>query len=298
MRRRAHQQLIGLALTLFLAGCAPLAGAGPALRQGNTITWSLNQPWFGGWSGAEISTDGRSLSVISDKGRLLHARLERGAGGRLMGITALESFPLIGANGKELHGKMTDAEGLARDAAGNLYISFEHAHRVMRLDPATGRTSAFAKLSPDMVFQKNSGLEALAVTPEGQIFALPERSGGEKRPFPVYTYAQGSWQITAHIPRRGPFLPVGADFDDQGLLWLLERTATPLGFRSRIRRFDLARPDLAEQTLLTTFPSQFDNLETLTLWRDHGGKLRVLLLSDDNFLSIQRSQITEFILDE
>ena len=91
---------------------------------------------------------------------------------------------------------------------------------------------------------------------------------------------------------------VGADFDDKGQLYLLERAVSPLGFRSRIRRFDLNAPALGETQLMTSSPGRFDNLEALSVWRDPEGNTRLTLISDDNFLPIQRTQIVEYLLTE
>ena len=66
---------------------------------------------------------------------------------------------------------------------------------------------------------------------------------------------------------------VGADFDDKGQLYLLERAVSPLGFRSRVRRFDLNAPDLGETQLMISGPGRFDNLEALSVWRDPEGCL-------------------------
>ena len=45
-------------------------------------------------------------------------------------------------------------------------------------------------------------------------------------------------------------MAVGADFGPDNLLYLLERSDSPLGFWTRVRRFDLAQDDLAEEILL------------------------------------------------
>ena len=49
--------------------------------------------------------------------------------------------------------------------------------------------------------------------------------------------------------------------------------------------------------MLTTYPGQFDNLEAISLWHDRSGATRITMISDDNFLRIQRTQIVEYILD-
>lgn len=285
-------------LAALLIWLAPLAAqADPTLLPNGAFTWYAEAPWFGGLSAAEVSPDGAKITVISDRGRLLQAKLTR-TDGQITNATITASRQLAGADGKKLRGRYTDAEGLAIANTGAAFISFENRHGVARLDLATGETVPLPA-HPDFAgLQPNAGLEALAVGPDGTLYTLPERSGSGNTPFPLYAYANGTWRIAARLPRRGPFLPVGADIDAAGLLYLLERTVTPLGFRNRIRRFDLTAPNLGEVTLMTSLPGLYDNLEALSLWRDKTGTTHLTLISDDNFYPIQRTQIVEFILTE
>ncbi len=235
--------------------------------------------------------------MISDRGQLVTAVMLR-EGGRLRALQIQHQMRFTDANGMALNEDAADAEGLAIDSRGRAYVSFERQHRVARVNLQSGRVS---KAQPEADFsglQFNSGLEALAVHPDGGLFTLPERSGAQDRPFPVFCFRFNKWQRGPSIPRRGPFLPVGADFDDKGLLYLLERAVTPLGFRSRIRRFDFVGPVLREETILITGPGQFDNLEALSVWQDTKGQTYLTMIADDNFLPIQRSQIVEYIVTE
>ncbi|MBD3665559.1 esterase-like activity of phytase family protein [Sulfitobacter sp. TSTF-M16] len=274
-----------------------VARAEPVLELTANVIWERKEPWFGGFSGIEVDAQGRSMTVISDRGRLVTTRMIRDDG-RLEGLQLVTQTPLKYAKGGQLGPRFTDAEGLAVGAEGQAYISFELTHRVAQLDPETGQTRVLGGHADFDALQINSGLEALAIDPDGALFALPERSGEETRPFPLYARRAGQWDIAARIPRRGPFLPVGADFDSAGRFYLLERALTPLGFRSRIRRFNLAAPALGEATLLTTGPGRFDNLEGLSIWEDAQGHRHLTLISDDNFYRIQRTQIVEFTLTE
>ena len=299
MQIRSGQLILAkVLLTIGLACCIPFAAlADPKARLVSNVSWSLSNPWFGGFSGAEVSADGARITLITDKGSLVHGSMIR-KNGAFTKIQVLGQTSLKYASGNPLKGKRTDAEGLAIDQNGQAFISFEHDHRVTHLDLNTGRTTKYVGASDFARFEPNAGLEALAIDPHGMLYALPEKSGGRKSPFPVYTLNNNEWRIVAHIPRRGPFLPVGADFDDAGLLYLLERAATPLGFRSRIRRFDPSAAKWGEVTLLTSVPGRFDNLEAISVWRDGAGQTILTLISDDNFLSIQRTQVLEFVVTQ
>lgn len=293
MQIRPRQLIAAIGFAL----CCALPAQAERLQALSKITWDRAGDWFGGLSGIEIDEDGRVITVISDRGSLLTAKLVR-EGDRITGILNGPMRSITRRDGKPLLKRERDPEGLAIAQDGTVYVSFEARHRVARLDIRTGRTTDLP-VHPDFAtFKLNNGLEALAIHPDGTLYTLPETTASRQTPFPIYAFDGTDWRVAHHIPRRGPFLAVGADFDDAGNLYLLERTITPLGFRSRIRRFDLTAPDLAEITLMTSLPSQYDNLESIGVWRDDNGVTRVTAVSDDNFLSIQTTQIVEFGLTD
>jgi hypothetical protein len=87
---------------------------------------------------------------------------------------------------------------------------------------------------------------------------------------------------------------VGADFDDLGRLYLLERSTTPVGFQTRVRRFDLTTGHRSETDLFTSRPGQYSNLEGLSVWTDAQGRIRLTMVSDDNFSTLLRTQVVEY----
>jgi hypothetical protein len=287
--------LIRLALAVMcLCGSAQ---AEILLRQNGVMRWERDAPWFGGWSGIEISAQGTQMTVISDRGQIAEATLER-SGGQLSGARITSNNALSGPEGAPLRRFAADAEGLAIAEDGRAFISFEHQHRIMEVDRATGRTSGRINLPFRAALGDNAGIEALAVGPDGTLYALAENPPSGGAAYPLHAYADGQWRVAAHIPQRGPFVPVGADFDPLGRLWVLERALTLVGFRSRIRMFVIDPRAPVEVTVLTTFPSQHDNLEGISLWQDAQGQLHLTMVSDDNFLRIQQTQIVEYLVEE
>ena len=276
--------------------CAGLSSAAdPSFQVTSRLELNNRAGWFGGFSGAEITPDGSQITLLTDKSSLVTARLTR-SNGKLTGVTFGKRIRLRNANNRRLRSLRSDAEGLAIDDAGRAFVSFEQRTRVAQLDLATGVTRVLPR-HPDFArFEENKGPEALAIHPNGTLFTLPERSAAKGASFPLYAFAQGNWRITHKIPRRGQYLVVGADIDARGMLYLLERAVSPLGFRTRIRRFGLDPANLTEETLLTTLPGQYDNLEAISIWQDAAGRTRATVISDDNFLSIQRTEMVEFIL--
>lgn len=237
------------------------------------------------------------MTVISDRGHLLEAVLQRSSG-QLAAVSVQSVRKLAKSTGGPLRKMASDAEGLAIGADGSAFISFEHRHRIMELDLATGRTRGRIKLPFQNTMGDNSGVEAMAIGPDGTLYALTEAAPAGGQPFPLYAYSDGQWRVSARIPQRGPFVPVGADIDAFGRLWLLERATTPLGFRSRVRLFVIDPGKAREYVLLTTIPARYDNLEGISVWQDARGQMRLTMISDDNFFLLQRTQIVEYLVRE
>lgn len=282
---------------VVLWGTTLPARAEPSLRLVSTVTWEWDAAWFGGFSGLELSQDGRLMTVLSDRGTLAEVTLLR-ENDVIVGLAPLSNTLLFGQDDRPLKPNSRDVEGLAMARDGTAYASFELEHRVARLNTQTGVTNDLPSHPDFGKLGKNTGLEALAIHPDGRLFTLSEAAADATGMVPLYAFDKDRWQITHRVPLPGPFRPVGADFDDQGRLYLLERTVTPLGFRTRIRRLDLNAAPIKAKVLLTSFPAAFDNLEGLSVWRDQSGATRLTLISDDNFFPLQTTQIVEFTVLE
>ncbi len=285
------------AFTIAWACLAQSVCAQPRLTVESSLVWTDSAKWFGGFSGAEISTDGTILTLITDRGNVARAQLHR-AVGKIKGVELRWHQSIRDANEVPLKPQFRDTEGLAISADGQAYVSSETRVHVIKLDLLTGKTVPLPTHPDFALLRKNKGLEALAIHPDGRIFTLSESRGGQSGTTPITVFSDGQWKVTHRLPLSGPFRPVGADFDSAGRLYLLERTLSPLGFRSRIRRIDLNRNPVIAETLMTTSPGVFDNLEALTVWTDKSGATRLVLISDDNFLPVQVTQIVELLLTE
>lgn len=260
--------------------------------------WQIDQEWFGGFSGIELSADGQSMTLITDRANIMTARIER-KDTRIVAIYSSLPQHLKSSAGVRLTGKIADSEGLAIATDGTIYISFEGIHRVSRYAAPDGIAEPLHRSKAFLSMPINGSLEALAVDPIGQLYTLPENAMDEGGNIPVYRWISGKWTNPFSLSAKGKFRPVGADFGPDSRFYLLERSFSILGFRTRLRRWDFTRTAaLNEQTLLLTSASLHDNLEGLSIWRDSAGRLRATMISDDNFMAFQRTELVEYALPE
>ena len=212
----------------------------------------------------------------------------------IVGVAVTATAPLLDNEGGALGLSRGDSEGLALAPDGTLFISFEGFARVRMQAGLDGVPSLLPRAAEFDGLRSNGALESLALGPDGSLWTIPERSGRADRPFPVFHFADGVWTIPWTMPRRGAYLPAGADIGPDGRLYVVERDFTGFGFRTRIRRFAL--DGSGEEVLLETATGVHDNLEGISVWQDAQG-LRMTLISDDNFRLFQQTQIVEYRLD-
>jgi len=257
------------------------------------MEWSLDLPrfdaQFGGLSAIEADDAGTHITVMSDRGGLYSATVSRIGGGAALSDIMPLSF--LSPDGRPMTVGKNDTEGLAFAPSGERVVSTENPARVLTLGD-DGATAPVETPDSFREMQTNGSLEALAIGPDGAVYTMPERSGRFDEPFPVYRYAGGLWDVAFALPRDDAFLPVGADFGPDGRLYILERDFGPLGFRSRVFS---QRADGTDRIVeLETQMGDHGNLEGLAVWRDAGGRIRLLMVADDNFSIWQRSELVEY----
>lgn len=302
MRRRSAIQLIlalaaaaGLAAAAYAANRPPAGTAGQARYLGSH-TWKLNQPWFGGFSALRLSPDGSAMTLLSDRATVVTAQIQRRQG-VISAITAQDAHGLRASTGKMLGGFAGDSEGLAIARDGTRYISFEGAARVAGYRHPQDRAKVLPRPKAFRRLPPNKSLETLAIDARGRLYTLPERALDPLGRIPVWRWNGRRWSRPFSLPQREGFLPVDADFGPDGRFYLLERDFTLLGFRSRLRRWDItAAGPVNEAILLQTRAGTHDNLEGLSVWADETGRLRATMVSDDNFLPLQRTELVEYAL--
>ncbi|PZX19020.1 hypothetical protein LX81_00715 [Palleronia aestuarii] len=257
-------------------------------------TWRLEDPNFGGFSGLDIAANGIDFTAISDRSSIVSGRLLR-EDGHIVGAKIGPILPLLNTDGTPMTTAFGDSEGLAVTPDGRIYVSFEHRARVWSYETPGGKPSPLPRPRDFNGLGSNSSLEALAIDADGALYTMPEVWRDREAEFPIWRFRNGRWTRPYMVPKRDSFRPVGADFDDRGRLYILERYFSGLGFASRVRRFTLGSEGIeTEETLLESRTGQHDNLEGVSVWRDGDGGLRVTMISDDNFRFFQRTEFVEY----
>ncbi|MCE8507415.1 esterase-like activity of phytase family protein [Ruegeria pomeroyi] len=292
-----------LRLAFAIAAALVLSGPGLAVDRGEaqhlgSFTWRGTQPWFGGFSAIEMTPDGMGMTVLSDRATILTARLRRD-GDQISGVEIDTVHKVRSSKNKVLKGRVGDSEGLAIGPDGVIYISFEGVARVARYTRPDGRAEVLPRPDAFRHMARNGAFEGLAMDARGRLYTLPESSRAGDGSIPVYRWDGRAWSTAFHLEQRGDFLPVAADFGPDGRLYVLERDTGAIGFRSRLRRWNVTANGVAgEETLFQSRISSHDNLEGLSVWRDGQGRLRATMVSDDNFLVLQRTELVEYLLPD
>ena len=275
-------------------GCA-------VLRQGLTLDSPAGG--FGGYSG--LSVEGDRALLVSDRGHRLILDLTVDPDGLIQGVRAADLAPLSEADGTPLGGRRADIEDVA--FLGRIHaVSAEGENRVARLSGDRLTDVGPAPPEDEAVLGLNSGYEAIALMPDGQVMVVSEgtdasgaalvRRGSLGQPL-------AAWAASRYRPARG-FRVTSARVDPHtGDLFVLERAYSLWrGPRMRIARVPADR--LGEAVLTGREVTRMgwregiDNMEGLDLARTHDGALRLYLVSDDNLSAAQRTVLLTLSLAE
>ncbi len=251
-------------------------------------------PGNAGLSGLWIAQDGARVVMLDDRSEMWRADLLRRRG-RLVGIGPATRLKLRRANGRPMYA--LDSEGLHRLPDGSFAVSYEGFHGVLIHRPPDWRGEVLDKPTALTRLPRNEGIEALAGAPDGTLYAIAE--GRRHGRHPVWRISpEGEWTTLTPLAVPGGLRPVGADIGPDGRLYVLERGyGLTLRFRSRVRRFAIGPDGLEDpQTVLTTAPGRFGNLEGISVWRGSAGRLRITMVGDDNGWTWLPADLVEYAL--
>lgn len=274
--------------------------AGPATAETLELIGSYN--WdtsvVFGLSGLEVSRDGSAFVTVSDRGFWTSGTFQR-QDDVIAGVDFDDVQPILGRNGLPVAARPTpewaDAEGLALSEDGMVWISFERWAHVAVFPNGLTNASRWLPIHPTFEEHvENWQLEALAVSPEGGLYTFSEKPLANG--FPIYHFDGKQWTIEGYLPEQDLFSIVGADFAENGDLYLLERKlVVGLWWQNRIRRVRL--DGSLDEILWTGERGEFLNLEGIAVWY-HDEGLRLTLVADNNGKPGDPTQFVEFRLTE
>jgi hypothetical protein len=260
-------------------------------------------PEWGGYSGMVMSDNGSTLVAISDIGRWLRLELTHDAGGKLTGIGAARTEPLLNEAGQPVAGKeWSDAEGITAVPDGGFIVSFERNHRLWRFAAVDGVPSgaAVAVTAPAEItaLPENSGIEALLADGRGELTLLAE-GGTDSGASRGWRQQGAEWQ-PLRIERSDGFEPTDLAAAGGAELALLERRYTEQdGPAARISLLTADMPDgphTAYTLAVLRLPLSVDNFECIAVRPNPAGGRDVYLLSDNNQNPLQRTLLLQFHL--
>lgn len=283
--------------------------------------WDLHHPSlrFGGLSGITLppplpaDPPGRqALLAVSDRGALVRFFLR--ADGSPDPETLPVVTPLTGPDLQPvLRNDLRDAEEITALPDGTLLISFEQKHRLWAYGPDPATPPVPVPLPDDFgTVPNNRGIEAMAVHPDGRLLLVQEDhitgpNGTDELRGWVGTPEPGAplhyrWK-SRRIAASGSFDVSGATVLPSGAVLLVERDWDfPLTFITRVRRLG---PSVWEdsngvldgpEVFRLSTPDLQDNYESVVVLPAASGAdadRRVLILSDNNFLNMQKTLLLD-----
>jgi hypothetical protein len=260
---------------------------------------------FGGFSALEVSPDGRRLWALSDQGRILTAGLRYDHTGRLTGLDDARLRPILDTDGRPVPRGRHDSEGLARLPDGGFVISFEATHRLaLHAGEPAEAAAALIPAPPGLRHLiRNQGIEAVTFLADERLLILAEsRLRSAVSAFPGWLNGPGGWQPLIYLAERH-YRPTGAATLPSGDIVVIERR-DPLVVLTGGRIVLVPRSVLQAGATVSGIelgrlvpPALNANYEGIAAWRDGRGRTRLLVISDNNFLSIQRTLLLQFAID-
>lgn len=333
-RRLAGLLLFCAAIFSSPAGLAASREAGPIALSATQISFSPFLPgsdrydelvWrggieiesddkrFGGYSGLAFSDDGTELVAVSDRGWWLRAAVTY-EDDRLAGIGKASTAPLLAPGGGAIRRyNQRDSEAIGiydkRGIKGWLMVAMERNERILlynfgrygfrarprtiRLPPSAGKAKFNKELEAVGRFGPGSGLN-------GTIIALSEQfldADGNIRGWLIGGRHRGEISVQRSNDYDITDLAILPDGD----VLILERRFNAIALSGmRIRRIALRdiKPGatLRAKTLLEANQplKSIDNMEGIAVHLSPKGELRISLISDDNFNTLQRTLLLQF----
>lgn len=257
---------------------------------------------FGGLS-ALGAWDGR-LVAVADTGMRFAFRID--GRGR---IDRVEAAALPAPAGGSLRKRDRDSEALASDpATGRAWVAFEVTNRIRRYAPGFARVEAQAEPPAMAMWTPNNGPEAMVRLHDGRFLVISEAAQRGSPDNPGLLFAGDPTDPRTPPPVAFGYRPPprflvteAAELPDGRLLLLQRRLTLTDGIGAVVSLLDprAIRPGArlrGEEVARLAPPLNVDNMEGMTVTQE-GGRTIVWLLSDDNFLPVERTLLFKFAFE-
>lgn len=255
---------------------------------------------FGGFSGLWLAGDGARMLAASDHGTLWAAELAHDEQGRLEGFGRWRVITPA-RHPDDPKERQPNMEALAGDGRGSLVVAFEGDHRLRRYARRDfGATPEALPVPGPLETPGNEGIEALVSLGDGALLALSEGVRDDRGRLLGWRM-QGDVIEPLHYVATPGFAPTGADRLGETIFAVERRFSLLGGFRARIVAFPAAgvRPGArleTEELARLGHPLVTDNFEAIAARRGPDGRVLLYVLSDDNFMVLQRTLLLQFSL--
>ena len=249
---------------------------------------------FGGFSGAAWHNS--TLHLVSDRGTLWRSDALIGDDGSIKDLVNWQWSPLHNDNRRW----SLDLEALTISPDGRMFTVVEGRHGIFELLDK-GDFYQLQRLDLPEILKpspSNRGIEALATADGDQFLVMSEghlRANGAHGAALVGP-SSGLSQL-GYRPAIG-FAPTDAGWGADGRLFILERRFGVLsGWQANITEAQINGTDTLARTPLAQVAHGIisDNFECLAI-RQHDGKTRATIVSDDNFLFVQSTLLYDIEL--
>lgn len=279
----------------------PLDEANPArleigqMRYAGGWVLTSNSEAFGGFSGLVIQPEQKHLIAISDKGDWLETEFDAHAGS----IAELGSMqPYF--DDPDLAKVDRDSESVISWDSG-LAVSFEFNHRVewIAKPGEVGKPLPAAQHADFSAWGGNSGTEAMVRLSNGDLLLFSERGKNVAGELRAILANETSASPLAFKPPHN-FAPTDAALlPDGDVLVLLRRFSLVDGVAAKIVRIDQSSIKVGGTIVgaeLLHLPPRLtvDNMEGLDIVQLNDETVRLIMISDDNFLPVQRTLLLMF----
>jgi hypothetical protein len=275
----------------------PVTRIGELTYAGGVTLRAKGETRFGGLSGIDVGDDGR-FAMHSDSGELFRGRIVLNRRRRLVGLADATAAHITDEQGRALGSKSEgDAEDITFLPNGGYALSFEQDHRIVAY---AGAGPARRLAIPDAALsRRNESLEALTVwrdpaTAEDRLVVgaedgrawICDMEGRDCSQFldPARDTPEPDYKLTS----------LDALPDGRGMIATYRSFDILRGMRAIIAWVQPGAPRQVTPLASLAPPLNVDNFEGVAAVKNPDGSVRLYIVSDDNFSSIQRTLMLAF----